>query len=146
MPIGFQVTFDANDPSALGRFWALAPGYAEQPAPPGFDTWPDALRAFGCQEDELESAYELVDPEGIRPRLYFQKVPEGKTAKNRVHLDLNVTAPLGRAADPAVARKAVDDHTARLVAAGATRLREVAEHGEYCVVLRDPEGNEFCVQ
>lgn len=147
MGIGFQVTFDANDPAALGRFWALALGYVEQPPPSGFDNWPDALRAFGFREEELTSAYALVDPAGVGPRLYFKKVPEGKAAKNRVHLDVNVGAPLrGRSADPGEVRKVVDEHAERLLAAGATQLRTLTEHDEYCLVMQDPEGNEFCVQ
>jgi hypothetical protein len=146
MGIGFQVTFDANDPAALGAFWALALGYVEQPPPSGFDNWLDALRALGYQEAELDRAYALVDPAGVGPRLYFQKVPEGKTAKNRVHLDVNIGAVGGRSADPAQNRKVVDEHVARLVAAGATQLCSSTEHDEYCVVMQDPEGNEFCVQ
>ncbi|MGP4110122.1 VOC family protein [Streptomyces sp. 4N509B] len=149
MAIGFQVSFDAHDPAALGAFWAVALKYVEQPPPPGFDTWPDALRAFGFSEEEIEggAAYALVDPEGKGPRLFFQKVPEGKTAKNRVHLDVNVTAPLrGEGGDPEAARAAVDEHAARLVEAGATKVRAYSKHGEYWVTLQDPEGNELCVQ
>lgn len=79
MAIGFQVTFDANDPEALGEFWALALGYVRQPPPPGFDNWPDALRTFGFSEEEISGgiANALVDPQGKGPRIFLRKVPEG---------------------------------------------------------------------
>ena len=80
----------------------------------------------------------VVDPEGVGPRLFFQKVPEPKTAKNRVHLDVHASGP---DADPEL-REA---HIQRLVDAGATRGAEYAECGASWVVMADPEGNEFCV-
>ena len=86
----FQVTIDGAGPRALGAFWCEVLGYIEQPPPPGFDTWDDALDAFGIDRSDPDRAYAIVDPEGKGPRVFFQKVPEGKTAKNRVHLDVNV--------------------------------------------------------
>ena len=94
MAVGLQVSFDASDPARLGAFWAELLGYVEQPPPEGFATWPEALTALGVPEDQQQSAYAVVDPAGAGPRLFFQRVPEQKTAKNRVHLDVNVGAGL----------------------------------------------------
>jgi Glyoxalase-like domain len=69
-------------------------------------------------------------------------VPEGKTAKNRVQLDVQVGAG---ASDAANRRPLVARHAARLAEAGATRLREQDDAFGYCIVMQDPEGNEFCV-
>src|SRR5689334_12255857 len=93
--IPIQVTFDAADPDALARFWAGVLGYIVQPPPEGFDTWEAFLASIGLPESEWDKASAIVDPEGKGPRLYFQKVPEGKTVKNRMHLDVNVGGPRG---------------------------------------------------
>jgi hypothetical protein len=138
-----QITFDARDPQALGEFWADVLGYVMQPPPEGFDSWADALAAWGVPEDERNSAYAILDPDGAGPRLFFQKVPEAKTAKNRVHLDVTVT----RRGDPIEERrKAVDSAVARVESRGATRGERFDRDNEYWVVMADPEGNEFCVQ
>jgi Glyoxalase-like domain len=84
-----------------------------------------------------------VDPDGVGPRLFFQKVPEPKTAKNRVHLDLSDGG--GRGTPPEESRARVAAAVERAVAAGATKVREVDEPGQHWVVLQDPEGNEFCL-
>jgi hypothetical protein len=144
MAIGFQVTFDAHDPDRLARFWAEALDYVVQPPPDGFDSWPAFLTSIGVAEDRWDSASAVVDPAGVGPRLFFQKVPEGKTAKNRVHLDVNVGGPRGTPDDERAAR--VEAHVARLVAAGATVVQVMEDLGERWVVLTDPEGNELCVQ
>src|SRR4051794_13613188 len=90
----FQVTFDAVNPEQLGRFWCEVLGYIEQPPPPGFENWDAFLASIGVPEDERDKAYAIVDPAGDRARIFIQKVPEGKIAKNRVHLDVNVGAGL----------------------------------------------------
>jgi hypothetical protein len=84
-----------------------------------------------------------VDPDGAGPRLYFQRVPEPKTAKNRMHLDLAVSGARGTPSEEA--RRSIAAAVERAAAAGATRLREIDEGGEHWVVLQDPEGNEFCM-
>jgi hypothetical protein len=129
-----QVTFDCADPARLAAFWASALGYVIQPPPEGFDSWPAFLTAIGVPESEWDTRSACVDPAGAGPRLFFQKVPEPKTAKNRVHLDVNA------------GRDRVDAEAERLVAEGATRVREVEEMGERWLVMADPEGNEFCLQ
>jgi Glyoxalase-like domain len=85
-----------------------------------------------------------VDPDGVGPRLFFQRVPEPKTAKNRVHLDLSVGG--GRGTPPEESRALIAAAVERAVAAGATKVREFDEPTGYWVVLQDPEGNEFCLQ
>ncbi len=140
-----QLTFDAADALALGRFWTQVLGYVDQPPPDGFDSWDAFLDSIGWPADQRDARWAIVDPAGIRPRLLFQKVPEGeaaKTAKNRVHLDVSVGAGLPAAERPAVVRAKADE----LLALGAAEVREVDENGEYWIVLRDPEGNEFCLQ
>jgi hypothetical protein len=80
MSIGVQVTVDAHDPERLARFWVEALGYVVQPPPGGFATWDEALDAMGVPADERDSAFAIVDPDGAGPRMFFQKVPEPKTA------------------------------------------------------------------
>jgi hypothetical protein len=86
----------------------------------------------------------VVDPDGKGPRIYLQRVPEPKTVKNRVHLDLNISG--GPSAGTLEERRArVDAEVERLLGLGATRQRAAEELGQYWVVMQDPEGNEFCV-
>ncbi|MFC3996611.1 VOC family protein [Nocardiopsis sediminis] len=136
------MTFDARDPEALGRFWAELLGYRPDPPPEGFDTWDAALDAFGVPPERRDSAFAVSDPDGAGPRLFLQKVPEPKTEKNRVHLDVNVAAGLARDER----RVRVAEHVQRALRLGATHVREVDEPLGYAVVMLDPEGNEFCLQ
>lgn len=138
----FQVTFDANDPARLADFWALALGYEIQPPPPGFDSWDDWAIGMGIPEENWNDARALVDPTGEGSRIFFQRVPEGKTAKNRIHLDVNVAAD----AKPGQRRSLVEDAADRLVGEGAMLVGPMEERGSFWIVMRDPEGNEFCVQ
>jgi hypothetical protein len=144
MAVPVQVTFDCADPARLAEFWALALGYKIQDPPPGHASWPDFLTSIGVPESEWNSRNAVVDPAGKGPRIFFQQVREPKAEKNRVHLDVNVGG--GHAVPEAERRKVVDDYAARLVAAGATRVRPFEQRGEYWVVMQDPEGNEFCLQ
>jgi hypothetical protein len=144
MATGVQVVIDCADPARVGEFWATALGYKLQDPPAGFASWPEFLRAQGVPESEWNSAYAIVDPDGRGPRVFFQRVPEAKIVKNRVHLDLNVS---GGPAVPLEQRKErVDAEVERLERSGARRQQAYAERGEYHVVMQDPEGNEFCVQ
>ncbi|MBI2237310.1 MAG: VOC family protein [Actinobacteria bacterium] len=139
-----QVVIDCTDPDRLARFWATALGYVLQPPPEGFASWEEALTAWGVPESEWSSRSAVVDPDGAGPRVYFQRVPEPKVVKNRVHLDLNAGG--GSETPPGERRRRVMAEVERLVAAGATVFREVEEGDEHWVVMQDPEGNEFCVQ
>jgi Glyoxalase-like domain len=141
MTVGIQISFDAHDPLALGRFWAQALGYVDQPPPPGFDSWDAFLDSAGVPAGERDRVWAVVDPDGVRPRLLFQRVPEDKTAKNRVHLDVKIDADVPAEQRP----QAVRERVAQLVELGATRLHEAAELGVFWIVMQDPEGNEFCV-
>jgi len=143
MATGVQVVFDCADPGRLARFWAEALGYKLDDPPAGYQRWEDWLRDQGIPEERWNDASAAVDPDGAGPRIYFQRVPEPKTVKNRVHLDLNVS---GGASVPIERRREqVEAEAERLTGIGATRLRAVEELGVYWVVLHDPEANEFCV-
>jgi catechol 2,3-dioxygenase-like lactoylglutathione lyase family enzyme len=106
-----NVTFDCHRPKELVRFWSEVLGYTIQEA-----------------EENWASA---VDPAGRGPRLLFQVVPEGKVAKNRMHLDVGVN---DRGAE-----------VERLLGLGSRRMRDVEEGGEAWTIMQDPEGNEFCL-
>jgi hypothetical protein len=144
MAIAVQVTFDCHDPDALARFWAAILDYELDPPPPGFDSWEAWLREQGIPESEWNSASAVSDPDGRGPRLFFQRVPEEKQVKNRVHLDVNAGGPRGTPDDER--RTAVDAAVDRAVSLGATQVRLVEERGERHYVMQDPEGNEFCLQ
>ena len=117
---------DAGDPRRIAAFWAQALRYVPEP---GFDG-PDNAS--------------IVDPEGRGPAIGFLRVPEGKTAKNRMHIDIRVAGEPPW--DPVERDRLVHERVAELVAAGATRVREELYDGELGhVVMLDPEGNEFCV-
>ena len=138
-----QVAIDCADPARLGEFWAEVLGYVRDSPPDGFDSWEAALEAWGVPESEWNSANALVDPDGVGPRIFFQRVPEPKTGKNRLHLDVRVTEGPGL---PVEQRRPVQQAEAeRLVALGATVVGEVEEMGGVWVVMQDPEGNEFDV-
>jgi hypothetical protein len=141
--VSFQVTFDCADPGAMTVFWAEALGYKQQDPPEGWDSWEAWAADQGIPEEDFNSMSAVVDPDGKGPRLLFQRVPEGKSAKNRVHLDLNVGL---RRDDPKASRARVVEASERLVRLGATRLREAEERGEFWIVMQDIEGNEFCLQ
>jgi hypothetical protein len=143
MAIKVQVTFDAADPPALAAFWGELIGYVEQDPPEGFDSWEAWAVANDLPREDWDRYAARVDPDGVGPRLYFQRVPEPKTAKNRVHLDLAVGG--GRDTPPEESRRLVSAAVEQATAAGATKLREVDEGDEHWVVMADPEGNEFCL-
>jgi hypothetical protein len=104
-----SVTFDCADALVVGRFWAAA---------------------LGTDLDEDSTSEKaFVEAAGWGgPNMWFQQVPEPKTAKNRLHVDLRAPGP-------------IPDEVRRLEGLGATVLRE-----EPIVVMADPEGNEFCVE
>src|SRR3954465_3750175 len=87
-----QVTFDCAEPERVARFWCEVLGYVVPPPPEGFATWADFDRALPAERQG--SAFACVDPSGVGPRLFFQRVPEGKVVKNRVHLDVRVATGL----------------------------------------------------
>jgi hypothetical protein len=139
-----QVVFDCRDPSGLADFYSQVLHYKLQDPPEGFKTWEEWLEARGIPEADWNSASAIVDPTGKGPRLYFQQMDTPKLGKNRLHID--VSASSGSRVPVQVRKEQVDAEVGRLLGIGATKQREVEETGEYCVVMLDPEGNEFCVQ
>jgi hypothetical protein len=113
MATGVQVAFDCADPDRLARFWAQALGYKLQDPPAGYASWEDWAREQGIPEERWNEVSAIVDPDGRGPRLFFQKVPEAKVVKNRVHLDLNVSG--GRGTPLAEERRRIDAEVQRLV-------------------------------
>jgi catechol 2,3-dioxygenase-like lactoylglutathione lyase family enzyme len=139
-----QITFDCADPGALAEFWAEALGYRLQDPPKGFESWDEALEAMGVPPERRNDASAVLDPDGAGPRLFFQRVPEHKQVKNRVHLD--VRAAPGLEGDARMA--ALEAAAERLIAHGAGRLRRhepAPPLGGGHIVMADPEGNEFCL-
>ncbi|MGY5884754.1 VOC family protein [Modestobacter lacusdianchii] len=152
MSRAWQVTFDAADPRALSTFWRDVLGYVH-PAPPGVDlpagadplaAWDDFLARVGVPENQRNSSSAVEDPDGAGPRLFFQQVPEGKVAKNRLHLD--VRAAPGLEGEERMA--ALEAECDRLLGLGATRVRRAEPDPPLSlgfIVMTDPEGNEFCL-
>ena len=137
----FQIAIDCSDPHSLVRFWADITGYrvedhhdsVEQMLEAGYATRDDAIEIDGRLHWAGASA--CHDPAGVGPRLLFQKVPEPKTVKDRIHLDLHhLDGDEFRAAE-----------VARLIALGATKLWDGQQGPQRWVTMADPEGNEFCV-
>jgi hypothetical protein len=143
MALEVQVTFDTTDPGLVAEFWAAALGYRLASPPAGFDTWDAALDAWGVPADQRNNASAVSDPDGKGPRLFFQKVPEGKQIKNRIHLD--VRAAPGLEGDDRWT--ALESEANRLTALGASVLgrAEADSINKGHIVMADPEGNEFCL-
>ena len=135
----FQVTFDCAEPERVARFWCEVLGYVVPPPPEGFAAWDDYQRS--SPPAEQGSWFACVDPSGVGPRLYFQRVPEGKVVKNRVHLDVRVAYDL----EGEERLAALEAECARLVPLGATRERLLYDGTDACMVMQDVEGNEFCL-
>ena len=124
------IVFDCSDAAPLARFWSTALGW--DVAPYDEDEL-ERLASKGIYDPEEDPSVMLQPPDGTDlPAIFFTEVPEGKVAKNRVHLDL-------------VADAEIEDEVDRLEALGAS-VRNWAEEdgGVWCVML-DPQGNEFCV-
>lgn len=140
--VKWAVTMDCADPARLASFWKLALGYVDAPVPDGFASWPDWFSAFGVPPEEWDDGAYIVDPDGVHPSISLLKVPEPKSAKNRVHLDVQVGG--GRSQPWEVRWARVTEAVGRLTAAGATVIREDVQDGvPDHVVMADPEGNEF---
>ncbi|MEU1270792.1 VOC family protein [Streptomyces sp. NPDC005799] len=137
----FQVTFDCADPERVARFWCEVLGYVVPPPPKGFASWEEFDRSLPSEQQG--SAFACVDPTGVGPRLFFQRVPEGKVVKNRVHLDVRVGT--GLVGEERLA--ALEAERARLEALGAVCVLVQRADGfnESCITMQDIEGNEFCL-
>jgi hypothetical protein len=132
-----NITFD---PTVLATFWADVFGY---PHPEWPEDMKEQLLAGGLTEEDLADKSAIDDPTGEGPRLFFQRVPEGKTAKNRMHIDIRATPGRRPSEDELIAERD------RILALGATLAVDFdASWGpvhERHFVMLDPEGNEFCV-
>jgi hypothetical protein len=139
MATPFQIVVDCVDPHAMVRFWVAAARYERESndvlirklLEAGVATDDDVTTVDG--ELAWRTAAAARDPDGRLPRLLFQSVPEPKTAKNRVHLDLFV------------GEERVAAEVERLIGLGATRLWEGQQGPSSWITMADPEGNEFCV-
>ena len=142
----WQLAIDANDPPRLARFWAAVLGY--QPVPPIAPPTPWHAHYRRRLGNAAVFDDRIFDPAGGGPPIWFQKVPESKAGKNRLHLDVY---PTGRDDTLTMASRVeiVDARVDALVSLGAIvdRRTKGDEPGDefYYVVMRDPEGNEFCV-
>ncbi|MEV0649814.1 VOC family protein [Phytomonospora sp. NPDC050363] len=136
-----QITFDCAEPERVARFWCEALGYVVPPPPEGFGSWEEYDRSLPTEK--RGAWFACSDPTGAGPRLFFQRVPEGKTAKNRVHLDVRAGTGLVGAERLATLQAECE----RLVALGAVCVRVLLadEENESCIVMQDVEGNEFCL-
>jgi Glyoxalase-like domain len=144
MAVSYQLVIDCTSPEPLALFWAEALHHVIARPPPSFDSWDDFFRSIGVPEDELGGGTDIIeDPKGEGPRIWFQIVPEKKTIKNRIHIDVNASGD--RSSSLETRRERVEAEAARLVSLGATRLHTNFEEGldHYAVALTDPEGNEF---
>lgn len=142
MAYTFQVTIDSADPHPLADWWADALGWDVEPSDEGFIR--GLIAAGHASEDDTTTHHGTLvwkvgaairHPEGLEraPRILFQLVPEAKTVKNRVHLDI---------------RTGSDDSKAvveRLIAKGAKHLHDGRQGNSAWTTLADPEGNELCV-
>jgi hypothetical protein len=136
-----QVTFDCVEPERVARFWCHVLGYVVPSPPEGFGSWDDFDRSL--PPEHQGSSFACVDPDGAGPRLFFQRVPEGKVVKNRLHLDVRVGT--GMVGDDRYA--ALDAERARLEALGASLVlaQRADDINESCITMQDVEGNEFCL-
>ena len=124
-----QVTFDCLDPAAQAIFWAAVLDYP----PPDIGGTDNVMLAMGRNKGGW---YRIEDPSGTGPILNFQRVPEPKKSKNRVHLDVTADADESNGLEAEVER---------LVHLGATTHKVVRDDVGTFFILLDPEGNEFCV-
>ncbi len=106
------ITFDCADPKTLAAFWAAALGMVV--------------------DDEDDDGAFVVDPEGNSRGLFFQKVPEPKAVKDRIHLDVRPSGSMAA-------------EVTRLKELGATEDGLVEVENSFWTIMLDPEGNEFCV-
>jgi hypothetical protein len=140
MAFDFQVTIDSAAPHPLADWWAEALGWQREPSDEAFIRSMIA-QGHARESDTMRHGGELVwvegaairHPTGGAPRVLFQLVPEPKTVKNRVHLDVRV------------GRDRMAAEVERLVALGATVLHTGQQGPHHWTTMADPEGNELCL-
>jgi Glyoxalase-like domain len=137
-----NVSIHAENPTALARFWAEVMGY---PEPTG---WPPeevaALRDAGLSDDDIAARAEAWDENPAHQRFYFTRYRHERRQRNRLHIDITPFE------DRRATRKELEAECARLVALGASLEKVLVEpwgpFDEFAIMMRDPEGNEFCLQ
>lgn len=146
MAHSIQVVIACENPERLTTFWSEALGYVPQPPPPGFDSWEAFADELGIPVEQRNDIGAVVDPDGVGPRLLFERY-DGGAPNQRVHIDVNAVG--GHAADltDTERRAALQDERVRLESLGAVFKREATgAAGEIWIEMFDPEGNWFCVQ
>ena len=142
MAHGMQIVFACESPGRLAHFWSGALGYVLQPPPDGFESWDEFADSVGIPVERRDDFAAVVDPEGVGPRIFFERWDPGPPGK-RVHLDVNSVGEVGH--DEREARLEEERH--RLEALGARFHRQATgAAGETWIEMFDPEGNWFCVQ
>jgi hypothetical protein len=144
MAVSFQLVIDCADPDRLARFWVAALGYEFEPPPAAFATWDDYWRDAGLPEKDLGFGEDRIrDPDGHGPPIWFQVVPERKTVKNRLHLDIRASG--GRSEPLEIRKQRIGAEAKRLAGLGATIIGVIEGEviGHYAIAMTDPEGNEF---
>ena len=100
MAVSYQLVIDCTSPEPLALFWAEALHYVIAPPPSGFDSWDYFFRSIGVPEDELGGGSDIIeDPNSEGPRIWLQIVPEKKSIKNRIHIDVNASGGRGSSLD-----------------------------------------------
>src|SRR3989337_547455 len=117
MATPIQIAFDCADPDRRAKFWAAALHYQEQDPPTGYASWAEFLRDRGVPEAEWNTRSAIVDPEGVGPRIFFQQMDTPKPTKNRVHLDISISAGGRGPSEDRVTR--VNAEAARILGLGA---------------------------
>jgi hypothetical protein len=137
-----NITVHAEEPVALARFWSGVMGYPE------FSGWPAdeeaALRESGLDDDDLAARAEAWDGDPHHQRFYFTRYRHERRQRNRVHVDITPFE------DRRATRRELETERDRLVALGASLEKVLTEpwgpFEEFAIMMRDPEGNEFCLQ
>ena len=135
-----QIVFACEDPARMTEFWSAALDYVPQPPPDGYESWDEFADEVGIPEERRNDISAAVDPDGVGPRLLFERW-DGGVPNQRVHIDVN---SVGETDDREAALAGERD---RLEGLGATFHRSASGMaGETWIEMHDPEGNWFCVQ
>ena len=137
-----NVTFHAENPTELARFWSAVMGY---PEPTG---WPPeevaALREAGLSDEDIAARAEAWDQDPSHQRFYFTRYNHERRQRNRMHIDITPFE------DRHASREELEAERDRLVALGASEEKTLTgswgPFEEFAIMMRDPEGNEFCLQ
>jgi len=137
-----NVSIHAENPAALANFWAAVMGY------PAWTSWPEdevvELRKAGFSDDDLAERAEAWDGDRSHQRFYFTRYNRERRQRNRMHIDITPFE------DRRATRTELEAERDRLIVLGATLEKELdgfwGPYEEYAIMMRDPEGNEFCLQ